>query len=38
MDVRGVQVDFDLYDGMRRRQRLQDVTDEKIVEIRRTVG
>ncbi|MDA1055582.1 MAG: BON domain-containing protein [Planctomycetota bacterium] len=32
VDVRGVQIDFDLYDGMRRRQRLQDVTDEKIVE------
>jgi osmotically-inducible protein OsmY len=32
VDVRGVEVDFDLYDGMRRRKRLQEVTDRKIVE------
>lgn len=31
VDVRGVQVDFDLYDGTRRRKRLQETTDEKIV-------
>lgn len=33
VDVRGVQVDFDLYDGMRRRKRLQEVTDKKIIEM-----
>ena len=33
VDVRGVQVDFDLYDGTRRRERLQAVTDKKIVEM-----
>lgn len=32
VDARGVQVDFDLYDGTRRRQRLLEVTDEKIVD------
>lgn len=32
VDVRGVKVDFDFHDGTRRRKRLEDVTDEKIVE------
>lgn len=32
VDARGVQVDFDRYDGTRRRKRMANVTDEKIVE------
>lgn len=32
VDVRGIQVDYDRYDGVRRRSRLVDLTDEKIRE------